>query len=112
MAPGARIPGAPSPRYVYTTVDVGYFPQRGKTKSYSNFDRKTWIARLGMAQESTADEEMGVLADGLPDSLDVAVELQGRLQKVDANRPARHSCGLWSTARWRESTCMIRTGPV
>jgi hypothetical protein len=62
-----------------------YYPQRGKTKSFSAFDRKTWIARLGMAQQPTADEEIGVLADGLPDNLDVDVKLAGRLRKVDAN---------------------------
>jgi xylan 1,4-beta-xylosidase len=62
-----------------------YYPQRGKTKSYSTFDRKTWIARLGMAQQPAADEEIGVLADGLPDNLDVDVKLFGRLRKVDVN---------------------------
>lgn len=34
---------------------------------------------------STADEEIGVLASGLPDNLDIAVALKGRLRKVDAN---------------------------
>ena len=60
-----------------------YYPARGKTKSYADFDRKTWIARLGMMGES-ADQEVGVLADSLPDSLDVTTQVDGKLQKVDA----------------------------
>ena len=59
-----------------------YYPARGKTKSYADFDRKTWIARLGMMGEN-ADQEIGVLADGLPDLLDVTTHVDGKLQKVD-----------------------------
>ena len=62
-----------------------YYPKRGKTKSYAEFDRKTWIARLGMAQQATAEEQIGVLAEALPDNLEIAVKVQGRLRKVDAN---------------------------
>ena len=62
-----------------------YYPARGTTKSYADFDRKTWIARLGMADERLANEEIGVLADALPDTLDVAVKVEGKLQKLDAN---------------------------
>jgi hypothetical protein len=60
-----------------------YYPARGKTKSYADFDRKTWITRLGMMGES-AEQEIGVLADGLPDSLDVVTKVEGKLQKRDA----------------------------
>lgn len=62
-----------------------YYPARGKTKSYADFDRKTWIARLGMMDETAADQEIGVLADGLPDSLDAVVKVEGKLRKLDAN---------------------------
>jgi xylan 1,4-beta-xylosidase len=62
-----------------------YYPARGKTKSYSDFDRKTWIARLGMMDDGTADQRIGILADGLPDTLDIAVKIEGKPQKVDAN---------------------------
>jgi xylan 1,4-beta-xylosidase len=62
-----------------------YYPARGKTKSYADFDRKTWIARLGMMDETAADQEIGVLADGLPDALDAVVKVEGKLQKLDGN---------------------------
>jgi hypothetical protein len=61
-----------------------YYPARGKTKSYADFDRKTWIARLGMMDEN-ADQEIGVLADGLPEAVDVVTKVEGKLQKLDAN---------------------------
>jgi xylan 1,4-beta-xylosidase len=75
-----------------TAVKVGkliridrYYPERGKTKSYADFDRKTWIARLGMADSQRADQEIGALVEALPDTLDVAVEVDGKLRKQDAN---------------------------
>jgi xylan 1,4-beta-xylosidase len=61
-----------------------YYPQRG-TSSYADFDRKTWIARLGMANEKAADQEVSVIADGLPDSLTAAVTVEGKLQNLDQN---------------------------
>jgi hypothetical protein len=72
-----------------TPVDVAkvirinrYYPARGETSSYADFDRKTWIARLGMMDDGGADERIGVLATDLPDVLDVTVEVEGRLQRV------------------------------
>lgn len=62
-----------------------YYPARGRTASWSDFDRRTWIARLGMQNERTADERLGVLADQLPDTLDVAVEVVGTPRKLDTN---------------------------
>jgi xylan 1,4-beta-xylosidase len=62
-----------------------YYPARGRTNSYSDFDRKTWIARLGMMDNAKADEQIGVLADGLPDAIDVAVKVEGKLQKLSSN---------------------------
>jgi Glycosyl hydrolases family 39 len=62
-----------------------YYPARGATKSYADFDRKTWIARLGMMDSPKADEKIGVLAEALPDTLNVAVKVDGRLQKLDVN---------------------------
>ncbi|MBN2180643.1 MAG: hypothetical protein JW715_01920 [Sedimentisphaerales bacterium] len=61
-----------------------YYPQRG-TSSYADFDRKTWIARLGMADEKIADQEVGVLASDLPDLLNVTVSVEGKLQNLDKN---------------------------
>ena len=62
-----------------------YYPARGKTSSWADFDRKTWIARLGMEGEPRADERVGVLADGLPETLDVAVKLDGKLEKLNSD---------------------------
>jgi xylan 1,4-beta-xylosidase len=61
-----------------------YYPARGTTRSYADFDRKTWIARLGMMGEN-ADQQIGVLASILPDSLNVTTRVDGKLQKVDAD---------------------------
>jgi hypothetical protein len=74
-----------SPVKVANVIKVNhYYPQRG-TSSYSDFDRKTWIARLGMANEKIAEQKIGVLADGLPDSFYAAVTVEGNLKKMDKN---------------------------
>jgi xylan 1,4-beta-xylosidase len=61
-----------------------YYPGRG-TSSYADFDRKTWIARLGMGEETNADQEVGVLADSLPDMLNVKLSVEGILKKSGPN---------------------------
>jgi hypothetical protein len=38
-----------------------------------------------MADRQRADQEIGALVEALPDTLDVAVEVDGKLQKQDAN---------------------------
>lgn len=80
------------PEPVTTSVDVAkvvrinrYYPARGQTASYADFDRKTWIARLGMEGSRQADQEVGVLAENLPDELRVTVSTDGKLQTVDGN---------------------------
>lgn len=55
------------------------------TKSYADFDRGTWTARLGMSTESQALEQIGVLADQWPPRLKVLVQVDGSLRKLDAN---------------------------
>jgi len=74
-----------------TPVDVAsvvkvnrYYPDRG-TSSYADFDRKTWIARLGMADEQSANQQVGVLAGGLPGALRAEVEIEGQLGSPSAN---------------------------
>jgi xylan 1,4-beta-xylosidase len=81
-----------TPAPVSTSVETAkvirinrYYPARGKTASYADFDRKTWIARLGMEDSIEADQEIGVLAEGLPDSLDIGVSADGKLRKVNSN---------------------------
>jgi xylan 1,4-beta-xylosidase len=80
------------PEPVATSVEVAkivrinrYYPARGKTTSYADFDRKTWTARLGMEGSPQADQEVGVLAENLPDELQVSVSTDGKLQTVDGN---------------------------
>jgi xylan 1,4-beta-xylosidase len=62
-----------------------YFPQRGKTAAYADFDRRNWVARLGMMGSTLADQEIGVVARGLPDTLSVQVDIDGQLRKTSAN---------------------------
>jgi hypothetical protein len=80
------------PAPVTASVDVAkiirinrYYPARGETASYADFDRKTWIARLGMEGSRQADQEVGALAENLPDELHVSVNIDGKLQAVDGN---------------------------
>jgi hypothetical protein len=74
-----------TPVHVADVLKVNhYYPQRGTT-SWSDFDRKTWIARLGMGKETDADQEVGVIAGNLPDNLDVKVMVEGVLQKPYQN---------------------------
>lgn len=74
-----------TPVNVASVIKVNhYYPQRG-TSSYADFDRKTWIARLGMAKEKIADQEIGVLADGLPETLSATITVEGNLQNLDKN---------------------------
>jgi xylan 1,4-beta-xylosidase len=61
-----------------------YYPERG-TSSWSDFDRKTWIARLGMGDDKDAEQRVGVLAYELPDILNVKITVAGNLQKLDKN---------------------------
>ena len=61
-----------------------YYPARGTT-SYADFDRKTWIARLGTGNDELADQEIGVVADSLPDELIAKVLVEGKLKKIDKN---------------------------
>jgi hypothetical protein len=61
-----------------------YYPKRA-TSSYADFDRKTWIARLGMGHESTADQEVGVVANQLPDVLNAVILVEGDIKNEDKN---------------------------
>ena len=61
-----------------------YYPDRKKT-CYADFDRRTWIARLGMAGEQQGAAIVGVVAEGLPPALAVSAEINGPLRRVDAD---------------------------
>jgi hypothetical protein len=56
---------------------------RGRTDLATR--RKTWIARLGMMSDGSADQKIGVLAESLPSSLSVGVDVDGNLQKSSPN---------------------------
>lgn len=59
-----------------------YYPSR-TTKAYADFDRRTWIARLGMSGEQRAEEMVGVTAESLPSSLHVLVKSEGDFKKIN-----------------------------
>ncbi|MDD9955173.1 MAG: hypothetical protein OXP68_03030 [Anaerolineaceae bacterium] len=61
-----------------------YFPDRSRD-NYAEFDRSTWIARLGMGSQDLADSRIGVTVEGLPASLDVSFAADGTLQQLDVN---------------------------
>lgn len=61
-----------------------YYPARG-TRSYSDFDARTWIVRQGMNGERLADQQVGVTADALPRVLEVRGALEGELVRQDAD---------------------------
>jgi xylan 1,4-beta-xylosidase len=55
---------------------LNYFPDRAK-KNYAFFDRKTWIAYLGMGPESIADSLVGVVAEQVPATLNIQFVTSG-----------------------------------
>ena len=61
-----------------------YFPDRSQD-NYAEFDRSTWIARLGMGSQDKADSRVGVLFEGVPDLVNVSFVTEGSLQQLDEN---------------------------
>jgi hypothetical protein len=61
-----------------------YYPDRA-SHAYADFDRSQWAAWLGMATERKAQQQIGVVAEGLPVRLLVHVQTEGRLHKIDEN---------------------------
>ncbi len=59
-----------------------YYPDR-TTTAYADFDRTSWTARLGMAQEDQATCMVGVTADNLPPVLAITVAVDGALRHSD-----------------------------
>ena len=43
-----------------------YFPDRSKD-NYADFDRSTWIARLGMGSQDYADSRIGIVLEDVPE---------------------------------------------
>jgi hypothetical protein len=61
-----------------------YYPSR-KTSAYADFDRRTFVARLGMVNEMQADKEVGVTVEGLPPVLRFQTKVSGAPKKIDKN---------------------------
>jgi hypothetical protein len=61
-----------------------YFPDRS-SRAYADFDSREWTARLGMATESNAHEQIGVVAEDLPKRLRISVQTEGNLHRTGVN---------------------------
>lgn len=61
-----------------------FYPSRSTT-AYADFDRRTWVARLGMVKESQANEQVGATIEGLPPVLRFTSLVSGQLRVVDKN---------------------------
>jgi xylan 1,4-beta-xylosidase len=61
-----------------------YYPSR-KTSAYADFDRRTFVARLGMVNEMQADKEVGVTVESLPPVLHFQTKVSGSPKKIDKN---------------------------
>jgi xylan 1,4-beta-xylosidase len=77
-APPARLPAGRIVRVMRC------FPNRD-SRSYADFDRRSWTARLGMATESQAEEQIGIVAEGLAKRLTARVQTDGEIRRLDAN---------------------------
>ena len=67
----------PRTRRVADVVRVNYCYEERGTTNYAWFDRKAWVAYLGMGKESAARSLVAVTADGLPKVLDVSIAVEG-----------------------------------
>ena len=71
--------------YVGDIIRVNrYFPDRSQD-NHAEFDRSTWITRLGTGSHDLADSRVGVTVEGLPDALRVSFATDGPLQQLDQN---------------------------
>ena len=61
-----------------------YFPDRSKD-NYAEFDRSTWIARLGMGSQDYADSRIGTVLEDVPSVLALSFLTEGSPLQLDAN---------------------------
>lgn len=61
-----------------------YFPDRAKD-NFAEFDRSTWIARLGMGAQDFADSRIGIVLEDLPSALALSFLAEGEPRELDAN---------------------------
>ena len=73
---------------VETVADIirvnRYFPDRSKD-NYAEFDRSTWIARLGMGSQDYADSRIGAVLEDVPSVLALSFLTEGSPLQLDAN---------------------------
>ena len=63
---------------------IHYYPVRKKTY-YAEFDRKRWIAYLGMGTNDNSLAQVGVEAESLPEDMEVQFVKDGTLKTIDKN---------------------------
>ena len=61
-----------------------FYPSRSTT-AYADFDRRTFVARLGMVDEQQANQQVGVTLENVPSSLRFLSQVSGSPQVVDHN---------------------------
>ncbi len=61
-----------------------YYPTRGES-NYAYFDETTWTARLGSGETQNAHSVVGVLAESLPDTIQVSFDIEGEPEKQGKN---------------------------
>lgn len=61
-----------------------FFPDRANDH-YAEFDRSTWIARLGMGTQDYADSRTGIVLEDLPGALEASFLVEGDPRQLDAN---------------------------
>ena len=61
-----------------------YFPDRAKD-NYAEFDRSTWIARLGMGSHDFADSRIGIVLEDIRGALQVSFLTEGEPRALAAN---------------------------
>ena len=61
-----------------------YFPDRSKD-NYAEFDRATWIARLGMGSEDIGDSRVAIVLENLPGLMHLSFATEGALRQLDVD---------------------------
>ena len=74
-----------TPKHVARVININHYYQSRTTDAYSDFDPHTWIARQGVGNNRSADQEVGVTAERLPAALNFQAQIDGTLVHNDQN---------------------------